>query len=94
MGKFKTLDLAVVAAKDGNYKAKLDLDLPVIQAHLTMDVTGRWRSRPKGRRLFTHEEIRAIRGSRLSQRDLAKIFDCSHVSIYHIVNRSIYRDVI
>ena len=87
MPKFKTLDLVVTINPQGNYRT----------LHGRVDVTGVWPSRPKGRRLFTSEQIRVIRSNAsngFTQREQADVFNCSHVSIYHIVNRSIYRDVV
>lgn len=86
---FKTDKLDIKACTDGNYKVTLPKQKPIF-----VDVEGTWRSRPKGRRLFSDAEIRQIRSAQGTVREIANTFNCSHVSIYHIRKRSIYCDVI
>ena len=87
MVKFQTLDLKVIPNNRGRYGT----------LHGRVDVQGEWRARPKGKRLFTPAKIRKIRESYARgeyMTDIAHRFDCSKVLIYHIVNGSIYRDVV
>jgi hypothetical protein len=90
MGRFTTDKLNIFCSNidpDYNVGATGRLDVPV-------NVVGRWPHRPIGRRMFTDEEIRAIRVSEASQRHLAEVYGCSHVSIYMIKKRAHYGDVI
>ena len=88
MVKLSTEKLSIQGSRDGNYRVD---NRPGGQK---VNAIGNWRKRPKGRRLFTAEEIRAIRISTAKQRHLAELYDCSHVLIYYIKKRAIYADVI
>lgn len=86
MVTFKTPKLDICKEEDGRY--------PIRRTKNNADVLGTWRSRPRGRRLFTNAQIKAIRRDFRPVRVIAADYDCSHVTIYHIINRSIYKDVV
>lgn len=59
------------------------------------EIKGLWQKSPgRVRRLLTSQQVREIRVSNASQRHLAEKYGVSHVTIYHIINGSIYKDVI
>lgn len=92
MGKFSTEKIGVpVNPTDPTYYVEDTGNLDV-----GVDVLGHWRSKPKGKRLFTSAEIRDIRNfyPRFTYKRIAEIMDCSHVNIYMIVKRAIYCDVV
>lgn len=89
MGRFSTDKLNISPSNEGNYTVPL-LD----GVNLTANADGRWRSRPRGHRLFSDDDIRAIRDSAESTRALASRYNCSAPGIYYIKKRAVYCDVI
>lgn len=91
MGLFKTDRLALLENDQGNYTVTRTAATTVeTKAH----AVGGWRSRPRGSRFLTDDQIRTIRASTAASRHLAEIYDCSHMLIYYIKKRAIYSDVI
>lgn len=95
MPRFKTLDLTVTRTSMGTYNVR-NKNGTFSTLHGRVDVVGEWRSRPKGKRLFTPSKVRAIRdlhSQGKSLKTIAEKYDCSRTLVYHIAHGSLYRDV-
>jgi len=90
VGRFTTEDLEVRRTAGDD-----ESTYPVYgQRSGKVTVTGTWRSRPRGSRLFTDEQIRAIRADQRTLRAIATDFDCSHILVRNIRKGAAYEDVI
>jgi hypothetical protein len=89
MGKFHnaTANINVLQDNQGDYTTTINGQLKRV------NVFGIWRTRPRGQRLFTREQIIAIRASTDSFSDLARQYGCSFELMRQIKYFSIYRDV-
>lgn len=92
MGKFTTPKLEVSSDPVGNFSVVGTGNIEV-----KVNANGKWRTKPAGGRLFTEEEIRAIRNEYIpgvtTYRSIAELYDCSHILIRQIVLRAAYTDV-
>ena len=92
MGKFTTPKLEISSDPVGNFSVVGTGNIEV-----KVNADGKWRTKPAGGRLFTEEEIRAIRIDYIpgvtTYKSLGELYDCSHVLIRQIVLRAAYADV-